>query len=206
MEIHESVDNVRIQSKRPASEMRAMQLLGSGLGPSAVALAVGVTESRISQLMSQEDFRESVSKLRFESLNKHNEMDVKYDVMEDKLLKKLEEQLPLMQKPMEILRTLQVINAAKRRGQSAPEQLTQQNQVVSILMPTSITQKFTTNINNQVILAGDQTLETIQSNTLLRSAKTKMEGLHNALPGQVFETTERAESISDPRSSPENNR
>ncbi len=170
----------RVQVARSSNDERALQLLGSGLNASNVAMALGVSESYISQLMSQEGFKEDVTALRFESLNRHNERDTKYDVIEDKLVKQLEDNLCLMQRPMEILKAIQVINNAKRRGQSAPEQLVNQSKVVNLLMPVSITQKFTTNINNQVIVAGEQTLETVQSNVLLAAAKQKVDGLHNA--------------------------
>lgn len=165
-------------SVRSATEERALKLLGSGLGPEVVASAVGVSTSRISQLLSDPEFSEQVAELRFTSLQKHNDRDNEYDSLEDKLLKTLKDLLPLMMRPMEVLKAIQVINAAKRRGQSAPEQITHQNQVVNLVMPTFITQKFTTNINNQVIQAGSQTLETIQSGTLLARAK-KVEEVEN---------------------------
>lgn len=179
----------QIQSAWNQNEQRCMKLLGSGLGPGVVAQAVGVSESRISQLMSDPVFAAEVSTLRFQSLNKHNEMDNQYDRMEKKIADALEEQLPLMMRPQELLKAASVINGMKRRGASAPEQITHQNQVVNLLMPKVIIQQFTTNVNNQVIQAGGQTLETIQGSTLLNAAKSKKAemsklglGLHNELP------------------------
>jgi acetylornithine/succinyldiaminopimelate/putrescine aminotransferase len=166
-----------------STEERALKLLGSGCGPEVVATAVGVTVSRISQLLSEPEFAAAVSDLRFQSLQKHNEMDNKYDSMEEKLLRQLDDLLPLMMRPMEILKAIQVINAAKRRGQSAPESITHQNTVVNLVMPTQIIQKFTTNINNQVTNAGSQTLETMQSSTLLNAAKKRAEQLAGELNG-----------------------
>lgn len=171
-----------LQTSRNQTEQRALQLLGSGLGPSVVATAIGISESRISQLMSMPDFAAEVSTLRFNNLQKHNEMDDKYDEMEKKLAESLKEQLPMMMRPMEILRALSTINGMKRRGQSAPDQIVHQNTVVNLLMPQVVVQKFTTNVNNQVIHAGDQTLETIQGSVLLNAAKAKLNGLHNEIP------------------------
>jgi hypothetical protein len=161
------------QVVRGATEERALKLLGSGCGPEVVATAVGVSVSRISQLLSEPEFAAAVSELRFQNLQKHNEMDSKYDTMEQKLLDQLQDVLPLMMRPMEILKAIQVINAAKRRGQSAPESITHQNTVVNLVMPTQIVQRFATNINNQVINAGNQTLETMQSSQMLVTAKAR---------------------------------
>lgn len=172
-----------LQSSWNQTQLRALELLGSGLTPTAVGMALGVTESRIGQMLSEPDFATAVGEKKFHALQKHNTIDAEYDDMEIALQKSLREQLPLMQRPMEILKAIQVLNAAKRRGTSAPEQITHQNTVVQLLMPTQITQKFTTNINNQVIVAGDQTLETIQSSSLLAATKQKAQSLHHESPG-----------------------
>lgn len=166
------------------TEERALTLLGSGVTPEQVASALGVTVSRISQLLSDPEFTARVAELRFEALNKHNERDSRYDTMEDRLLTKLEDLLPLMMRPMEVLKSIQIINAAKRRGQSAPEQTINQQTVVSIVMPVSIVNKFVTNINNQVIKAGTQDLLTIQSGQLLKSSAPKLVEGDNYVPEQ----------------------
>lgn len=160
------------------TETRALALLSQGLGPEVVAAAVGVSTSRISQLLSTPEFAAQVAEGRYENLAKHNQRDNAYDSMEDSLLKKLQDCLPFMMRPMEILKAIQVINAAKRRGSSAPESITSQQTVVQLIMPTQILQSFTTNVNNQVIKAGQQDLVTVQSasmDKLLSSSK----GLRN---------------------------
>ena len=65
--------------------------------------------------------------------------------------------------PMKIAKLLQIVNAAKRRGQSSQEQISAAQTVVQLNMPTQIYQQFVTNINNQVIKAGAQELITVQS-------------------------------------------
>lgn len=147
-------------------EDRAATLLGTGLPAATVAASLGCSESYISQLLSQESFKSRVSTLRYESLAKHNARDTSYDTLEDKLLEKLDTSLPLMHRPVEILKALQVVNAAKRRGSSTPEAIQEKQAVVSLVMPSVIVQKFTTNIQNQVIQAGNQELLTISSKEL----------------------------------------
>lgn len=147
-------------------EGRALALLGAGVGPEQVSSALGCSTSRISQLLSEPEFAAQVATLRFENLQKHNLLDSKYDEMEDELVTRLKDCLSFMHKPQEILRAIQVINGAKRRGVSAPEQITHQNQVINLVMPVTIMQKFTTSINNQVVRVGEQTLETMQAGSL----------------------------------------
>ena len=154
-------------------EDRAATLLGSGLPPATVAASLGCSESYLSQLLSTELFAARVASLRFEALAKHNERDTSYDALEDDLLTRLKDCLPLMHKPMEILKAIQVINAAKRRGTSTPEAILEKQEVVSLIMPVQIVQRFTTNIQNQVITAGSQELLTIQSGTLAAKVKER---------------------------------
>lgn len=153
------------------TEERACVLLGSGLPPETVAATLGVTVSRISQLLAKEDFAVEVTKLRFEVLQKHNARDLSYDQLEDKLIQKLEDLLPLMVRPLEVLRAIQVVNAAKRRGTStlgegSPLEVGAGTQI-TLTIPTKIVNKFTLNIHNQVVQAGEQSLVTIQPKELL---------------------------------------
>lgn len=151
-----------------STEERALQLLGSGIAAENVAAALGVTPSRIAQLLSDEEFSKKVETLRYENLQRHNLRDDHYDRIEDTLLGKLERSISLMFKPQEILRAIQVVNGAKRRGQSAPQQVTNQNTIVNLIMPKTIINKFSTNADNQVIRAGEQELHTMPASNLLK--------------------------------------
>lgn len=167
----------RIQTSRSATEVRILSLLGSGTPHNIVASATGVSESYISQLLSQEEFKNEVTALKYKSLSAHNERDASYDSLEDKLRLQLERNLPLLQRPMEILKALQVVNKLDRRGTSSTEPTTTQSATVELLIPNKVVQQFTLNINNQVINvgteAGSQTLETMQSSSLLANAKAR---------------------------------
>jgi hypothetical protein len=166
------------------TEERALSLLGQGLGPEAVASAVGVTVSRISQLLSQPEFASKVAELRYGNLAKHNTRDNAYDALEDTLVEKLKENLPFMMRPMEILKAISVVNAAKRRGSGTPDAIVSQQTVVQLIMPTQIIQSFTANTNNQVVRAGTQDLVTVQSSNM-DSLLAKTKGTQNvnlALP------------------------
>jgi len=130
---------------------RILELLGNGLSPEVVATTAGVSPSFISQLLSTEEFARQVTERRFNNLQEDTARDKRYGKMEDALLEKMEDLIPMMYKPMEILRAITVINGAKRRGASAPEMAHVNNTVINLVMPTKILQQFITNGNNQVV-------------------------------------------------------
>lgn len=169
-----------------STESRALALLGSGIAPETVAASLGISVSRISQLLSDEEFAARVAELRFQNLAKHNERDSAYDSLEDTLLDRLKDCIPLMHRPMELLKAIQVINAAKRRGQSTPESIIEKQQIIQLNIPVQIINKFQTNLAGQVttITTQDttQNLLTIQSGSLDSLVKArKGEGNANAL-------------------------
>lgn len=155
------------------TESRALALLGDSIDPETVASTLGVSSSRISQFLADEEFAKQVVILKFEKLTAHNERDSAYDNLEDALIVKLKKSLPFLIKPEIILKALQTINAAKRRGQAAPTQVVNQQTIVSLTLPTKIIQQFTTNIHNQVTATTDRSLETMQSGQLLKQIEDK---------------------------------
>ena len=172
------------------AEERALVLLGQGVIPEQVAAASGLSASRISQLLSQEHFAARVAELRFEALAKHNDRDAAYDALEDELIERMKDCLPLMVRPHEILKAIQVINQAKRRGSSAPNSITEQSTVIQLILPTQVLTQFSLNQANQVVSvegAVSQDLLTIQSGSLLNMTKKKQE-MQNVLsrPAKVL--------------------
>lgn len=152
-------------------EERALSLLGSGIGAEQVAAALGVTPSRIAQLLSVEHFSKQVADLRYANLQKHNLRDEAYDQIEDILQAKLRSAMPLLIKPRDIMDALGKVNAAKRRGSSAPTSVNNQQNVVNLILPTIIAEKFAIDINNQVTKAGGQELQTMSSGSLLKKVE-----------------------------------
>jgi hypothetical protein len=157
-------------------ESRLLQLLGNGVPATQAAAALGLTDGRVSQILSDEQFAEKVATERFNNLQKHNARDSEYDEMEDTLLKQLKAASQMAIKPLEIAKLLQIVNQAKRRGQAAPENILNKQAIVQLVIPVQIIQRYTANIDNQVVKAGDQDLLTIQSgnmNTLAQRLKER---------------------------------
>jgi hypothetical protein len=170
---------------RTVTESRALTLLGSGIAPHTVAASLGISPARISQLLSDENFAAQVAELRYKNLAQHNERDSAYDSVEDTLLERLKDCLPLMHRPMEIIKAIQVINGAKRRGASTPEAIVEKQSIVQLVVPVQIINKFQTNLQGQVITVGsdgnEQNLLTIQSGALEGLAKGKRDVNANAI-------------------------
>lgn len=166
--------NVPVYSPN-STEGRALSLLGSGVTPEIVAASVGVSLSRISQLLSDEQFAAQVAELRFESVQKYNRIDGVYDSMEEQLLERLKDCIGLMHRPLEILKAIQIINAAKRRGASTPAAITEKTSIINLVMPVKIINKFQTNQQGQVTRIGDTDLLTIQSGSLERLVNSEKE-------------------------------
>jgi len=192
--------NTTTHGTSTSTRERALVLLGQGISVDATAAACGVSAGAISQLLSMDDFAAAVAERRFHALEKHNKQDSEYDTIEETLTTKFKESIPLMMKPMEILKGLQVINAQKRRGASAPESIHDKQTVVSISLPAIILNNFAntaveTNLHNQVVRVGDKDLTTMQSGTLLnihKSASAEKELLNAtstpALPTKLART------------------
>lgn len=145
---------------------RALEMLGNGLPPNVVASALGISDSYISQLLGEESFSMQVTAKRYTTLQAATSRDRGYDDIEDALIAKMKELLPLMYKPMEVLRAITVINAAKRRGADAPDNTVIHQTVVQLTLPQAITAKFVTNVNNQVVEVDSKALITIEASQL----------------------------------------
>ena len=179
-------------------EDRAISLLGNGVSAEQTALALGVSAARISQLMSQEEFANRVATSRYENLQQHNDRDQRYNNLEDDLIDRLEDMVGYITKPSEVTRTLAVINSAKRRGNSSPEQVLSSQNIVSITLPDTIAKQFSisVDINNQVKKAGDQELLTIPSGTLLDQVQNARNAREQALE-YIPDTNSDSDNASD---------
>jgi predicted transcriptional regulator len=163
-----------------ANRDRALKLLGQGINPLQVADALGISASSVSQYISDPEFSREVAELRFKNLSKHNDRDDKYDDMEDTLLDKLQDLVPYMMRPMEILKAIATINAAKRRGATAPiDPAANQSTVINLTMPVQVIQQFVVNSANQVIKAGNQELTTVQSGNMKKLLEEKAARISN---------------------------
>lgn len=156
------------------TEEKALALLGSGtLSLEVIANTLGVETSRISQLMAREDFAAQVQELRIKNFSAHIERDKKIDAIEDDLIGRVEESINLIMRPMELIRALETVNRMKRTSVQAVEPVSAHEKIIPLQLPQVVINKFTTNIQNQVVQAGNQSLVTIGSSALMEKLKTR---------------------------------
>jgi hypothetical protein len=180
---------------------RILKLLGNGVAPSLVCCAVGCSESYVSQLLSDQEFAFEVAKLRCKDLEALRERDDRYDMLEDKLLDKLEHILPFLSRPRDIISALKEINQAKRRSTdllATSQQPTVVNNIVVLHLPTRTTTAFSLNKNNEVVAIGEQSLATMPTSALLSSLReVERERESSVIQERVRELTTRKEPQND---------
>lgn len=163
------------------NEERAIAMLGSGIPQNQVALALGVTESMISQMMSGEEFAVAVNDLRFKSLSRNTAIDDKYLQLEEQLQNKLEKVLPLIAKPRDVIMALTAINNAKRRGAQIQDTAgTRSTQIVNLSLPVSIVNQYVSNGNNQIVEVRD---ESGKSQSLITASSSSLDRLSEEVLG-----------------------
>jgi len=159
----------------PYMEEKILELLGGGYGPPMVASILGITESRISQLLADDIFASKVLAMRLARAKGTLDRDSKWDQLEDKLLKKFEDVIIFMNDPLKLLRALQVVNAAKRRGAGAGEGQGQAmaGTVVHISGPRNVLMQFITNGQNEVIEVGGRSMVPMASKKVMEELKAR---------------------------------
>lgn len=161
-----------------ASAERIMELLGNGLSNEVVATAVGVHPSYISQLMADETFSAQVVAKRTTTLAAATTRDRTWDSVEDKMLGQLDAMVDnfSITKPMELVRAIAVVNAAKRRGTTTQDAMTVNQQIVVLNIPTQVLHSFTKTRTGEVIEVDGKTLVTMPASALLAQLAKKNEG------------------------------
>jgi hypothetical protein len=154
------------------SEEQLINLLGAGITQRAAANAVGISEARVSQLMALPEFSDKVSILRVAGTQKDIERDNKYDELEDKALKKLGGALDFVSRPMEILKIVSTLNAAKRRREQVQNNNTGTGAIVQLILPTIIVEK------HQVQLGAANQAVAIDGKELAPAPITMLENLN----------------------------
>lgn len=152
---------------------RICRLLGNGLNQEIVSSTVGCDPSYISELMADEEFRQRVLALRIESLTADTNRDREIDTIEDELIKKLRAGLDYLVSVKDILRAYAIINAAKRRGAKAADTTTINNNIVNLILPRIIVQKYTLSRTNEIVEVEGKSLVTIPASRLLAERKQR---------------------------------
>lgn len=134
-----------------------------------VAHLAGVDVSYISQLMADEVFKEAVMAERIMAGEAKVRMDDNADSIEQMLLEKLKRALPMMVKPMEILRAYEVVNKAKRKVDTGSVGSgVEGGTMLSLRIPKHTALRFRMDTKGEVIEVEGKPLVTMPSTGLLK--------------------------------------
>lgn len=162
-------------------EDKAINLLCRGISQVDVAKACGVDESRISQLMGDEEFKAKLIDAKFKKYGEQARMDETYDSMEAKLQQRFEALIPMIHKPKDVLDAMQKLNAMKRRSGIIDADQNKINEVATLTVPIAIINKYNIVVDqstNRVIEANGQPLLTAQPNQVVdaNEIRSKIKG------------------------------
>lgn len=165
-----------------ADRNKIKEMLGFHIPNNVVASALGVSESLISQLLSEEEFAREVQDLKLKNTLQHVTRDREYDSIEDTLINKLKEKLEnglSFTKPSEILAAIRIVNGAKRRSTPSEVGTTAgARALINLQLPTGteFAARFVLNGNNQVIEVAGRPLATMGAKSVI----SQLEKLHEA--------------------------
>ena len=159
------------------SKEQIIALAESGIAHSLIAKRTGVSESYISQVLSEDSIRAKTIQAQLSVLDERTARDAKYDAIEDALLEKTSQIVPNLYKPQDIIKVLMMINKAERRGASS-QQLAElansrQDSVVPLELPERIRTKIIKSHTKEVISVNGRGLITKDSRTLLQEIESE---------------------------------
>lgn len=130
---------------------QVIEMLSSGIGAAAVASALGLTDSAISQILSEEGIAEAVSEKRAARFHQFSSHDAAIHSAEEKALEKLGRAIDFAVRPGELARIFQILNSAKRvtTDQGLPQQAP--STTVTIHIPEAARVEFTVTQEKQVV-------------------------------------------------------
>lgn len=131
---------------------KIIEMLGAGVTPVQVALACGVSESYISQLLADEHVEAQVKALRVEKAAAYVEHDAQLDSDEEVVRRKVRRNIDDgFLKPMELLKHFQVLNAARRKSEGAGTAQVPTSTIVQLHLPTAAAVQFKMTVDKQVV-------------------------------------------------------
>ena len=160
-------------------------MLSAGLEASVIARAVGCEPGYITQLMDDEGFRDEVQTARVMNLTDATARDKRLTTLEDAAIGRLEATLPMVMKPMEAAKILQIVNNTKRRGaELSGGNSTGGAPIVNLMLPEAARVSFTFNASNQIVDVEGRSMAPLPTNRLVQMAAQRRATIE-AAPAQI---------------------
>lgn len=154
-------------------------LAAAGCKNGEMAAEFGVSAGAITQALGQEAVQAQVAEAASKLAN-GEELDLAYDTLEMKLLKRLDTATTFLSDPMKLQAVLRTVNAAKRRagiGQQAAS-APSIHQAVTLALPGSFQTKVLLNEQREVVEVAGRTLVTMPSANVAEMLVTKQKEEH----------------------------
>ena len=146
---------------------RLLGILAAGVPQTAAALAVGVSDSYVSQLLDDPAFSEALAAKRSKKVEASIRYEDTVESVRSKALTILESKLSYVRSPMEAARIFAILDGAKKTTTSAPGEVTPLGmQQVAIVLPKAAQVMITMNSANQVIDVQGRSMATLPSRAL----------------------------------------
>lgn len=136
---------------------QALALLSQGLKQSVVASALGVEESYVSQLLTDEDFAAELAQKKKELSVADVAYDTKLDRATEDALDRIETKLPFANL-QQTLQAFKVLDGAKRRKERGTPGAENAGVTVNILLPTVIAPRYLQNQSGEIVEVEGQTM------------------------------------------------
>lgn len=141
-----------------STQQQALEMLAQGISPVQVATAIGVTESYISQLMGDEDFRAALESHRIARSKEDLAFDAQLERTEKTYLERIEEKAKFANL-QQSLQAFKIVNSARRRKDSAIiAGNTINNVAVVIQLPQTAAAQYVVSSQNEIIEVDGKTM------------------------------------------------
>lgn len=178
-----------------------LSLAEAGVPNKDIALRARVSESYVSQVLSEESYRRKVIESKLAVLDERTRRDAKYDELEDKLIEKMNKSVSMLSKPRDIMNALIAINKAERRGASSAEiaefARESDSTVVVLDIPERASIRVTKSRTGEVVAINDRNLITMDSRKVLEEIKDNVTKLPNHSSTVSFDDAESSEEGSE---------
>jgi len=135
---------------------RAQEMLSAGLPATVVAARLGVTDSTISQMLSDPDFAEAVEAARLEATQEDQKFDSKLEETESQALDNIAAKIRFGNL-QQSLQAFKVLNGARRRKDNA-QLAVPVGTAVQINMPTVLMPVYVLNQRSEIVEVDGQTM------------------------------------------------
>ena len=162
-----------------ASKEKILALASAGLSNEAIAAQCGISPSYVSQVLAEDSIKTKVLEAQLSLLDERTKRDSKYDAIEDLLLEKAKSVVSSLYKPQDVLRALQAINKAERRGATS-QQLAEiankkETSIVALELPERILTKVVKSSTKEILAVNGRSLITKDTRLLYQEVLEEKE-------------------------------